>query len=253
MESMVLNDKLVLGLAGLSILVHFRYSQFRAFCSKYILLDRDIVDFEVFATDEQISEEMECGSQTECEAEILCIYRAIAEKLPFYNRFVMHGAAISFEDKAYIFTAASGTGKSTHIRLWRKAFGSPVGIVNGDKPVIEIKDDGTSLVYGTPWAGKERWEKNVCFPLGGVCVVNRGTDNSIKRLSSSSALIPIMHQIYLPKDAVSAQRQLELVDRFLQSSPFWSLSCDISFDAVKSSFEAMTEKKFEDYKLEEDK
>ena len=118
--------------------------------------DCDIVDFEVFVTDEQIAEEMTCGSQTESEAEILCIYRAIAEKLPLYNRFVMHGAAISFEDKAYIFTAASGTGKSTHIRLWRKAFGNPVGIVNGDKPVIEIKDDGTSLVYGTPWAGKER-------------------------------------------------------------------------------------------------
>ena len=56
-------------------------------------------------TDEQIAEEMACGSQTESEAEILCIYRAIAEKLPLYNRFVMHGAAISFEDKAYIFTA----------------------------------------------------------------------------------------------------------------------------------------------------
>ena len=150
---MVLNDKLVLGLAGLSILVRFRCSQFREFCSKYIMPDCDIVDFEVFVTDEQIAEEMACGSQTECEAEILCIYRAIAEKLPLYNRFVMHGAAISFEDKAYIFTAASGTGKSTHIRLWRKAFGNPVGIINGDKPVIEIKDDGTSLVYGTPWAG----------------------------------------------------------------------------------------------------
>ena len=66
MESMVLNDKLVLGLAGLSILVRFRYSQFREFCSKYIMPDCDIVDFEVFVTDEQIAEEMECGSQTEC-------------------------------------------------------------------------------------------------------------------------------------------------------------------------------------------
>lgn len=220
MESMVLNDKLVLGLAGLSILVRFRYSQFREFCSKYIMPDCDIVDFEVFVTDEQIAEEMECGSQTECEAEILCIYRAIAEKLPLYNRFVMHGAAISFEDKAYIFTAASGTGKSTHIRFWRKAFGNPVGIINGDKPVIEIKDDGTSLVYGTPWAGKERWTRNVCFPLGGVCVLHRAEKNSIKKLSASEALLPVMHQIYLPKAEHSAQLQLELADKFLQSAPF---------------------------------
>lgn len=250
MESMVLNDKLVLGLAGLSILVRFRYSQFREFCSKYIMPDCDIVDFEVFVTDEQIAEEMACGSQTECEAEILCIYRAIAEKLPLYNRFVMHGAAISFEDKAYIFTAASGTGKSTHIRLWRKAFGNPVGIINGDKPVIEIKDDGTSLVYGTPWAGKERWARNVCFPLGGVCVLHRAEKNSIKKLSASEALLPIMHQIYLPKAEHSAQLQLELADKFLQSAPFWSLFCNIGFEAVRVSFEAMTGNCFNSYFIE---
>ena len=245
-------DSLKLGIAGLTVFVRFRYPEFREFCSKYILADDAPATFEVVATDEQIAEEMKAGSEREAEAELLCIYRAIAEKLPFYNRFVMHGAAISFDGKAYIFTAASGTGKSTHIRLWRKTLGKTVGIVNGDKPVIEIRDDGTCFVYGTPWAGKERWERNVCLPLGGVCVLRRGKENSVAAISASEALIPIMHQIYLPKAEESAHIQLELADRLLKSAPFYAMNCDISSDAVKCSFEAMTGKKFEDYMLKED-
>ena len=252
MESMVLNDKLYLGVAGLSVFVRFRFPEFRLYCSDYILPDDSVADFEVFATEEQIAAERACGSGADWEAELLCIYRAIAEKLPFYNRFVMHGAAISFDEKAYIFTAASGTGKSTHIKCWRKALRRAVGIVNGDKPIVELLSDGTSMVYGTPWAGKERWQKNVSFPLGGVCVLHRGKENSVKRISASEALLPIMHQIYLPKAADSAQKQLELADRFLQSAPLWSLFCNIGVDAVRTSFEAMTGKDFKDYYIAEE-
>lgn len=249
---MQLTGSLKLGIAGLAISVRYRFPEFREFCSKYLLPDNSSAVFEVCATDEQIAEEMKEGTQNEREAEFLCIYRAIAENLPFYNRFVMHGAAISFEDKAYIFTAASGTGKSTHIKLWRKALGKNVGIVNGDKPVIEIRDDGTCLVFGTPWAGKERWERNVGFVLGGVCVLHRGAENSVERISAAEALVPIMHQVYLPRKAPSAQAQLELTDRFLKLAPFYSLHCDMSDDAVKCSFEALTGKNFEDNKRKED-
>ena len=80
---MVLNDSLILDIAGLPVLVRFRYPEFRAFCGQYILADGSEPVFEVCATEDQIKEEMKWGSETEADAESLCIYRAMAEKLPF--------------------------------------------------------------------------------------------------------------------------------------------------------------------------
>ena len=248
---MVLNDSLILDIAGLPVLVRFRYPEFRAFCGQYILADGSEPVFEGCATEDQIKEEMKWGSETEADAESLCIYRAIAEKLPFYNRFVMHGASIAFDGKAYIFTAASGTGKTTHIKLWRYFLGDYVSIVNGDKPVIELRDD-CCLAYGTPWAGKERWQRRVCAPVNGICFLDRGEENSVRKISPSEALIRTMHQIYLPKTEDAARMQLDLADRFLGSVPLYLLSCNISAAAVRCSFEAMTGKKFDDYKIREE-
>ena len=82
---MQLTGSLKLGIAGLAISVRYRFPEFREFCSKYLLPDNSSAVFEVCATDEQIAEEMKEGTQNEREAEFLCIYRAIAENLPFYN------------------------------------------------------------------------------------------------------------------------------------------------------------------------
>lgn len=171
--------------------------------------------------------------------ETLAILRKISEFFPSKRRLLIHGASISYQDKGYLFTAPSGTGKSTHIKLWRKYLGEDVRIVNGDKPFISLEEPQT-YIYGTPWAGKENWHRNCKVPLSGICFVQRGTVNTIRRLSPFEVLPMIMNQVFMPKDASSVGLTLELIDVLLQKVPLYLLECDISEEAVCCSFEAMT-------------
>ena len=112
--------------------------------------------------------------------ETLAVYRKIATKLLDYDTFLMHGAVVAVGDKAWLFTAPSGTGKTTHINLWLKNIPGSY-VVNGDKPLIHIGDDCT--VYGTPWAGKERMNRNTGVKLCGIVILNRGKDNHIEQVT----------------------------------------------------------------------
>ena len=171
--------------------------------------------------------------------ETLAILRKVSEFLPAKRRLLIHGASISYQEKAYLFTAPSGTGKSTHIKLWRKYLGEEVRIVNGDKPFLSLEEPQT-YIFGTPWAGKENWHRNCKMPLSGICFVQRGSSNSIRRLSPLEALPMIMNQVFMPKDATAVGLTLELIDLLLQRVPLYLLKCDISEAAVRCSFEAMT-------------
>ncbi len=132
---------------------HFPFME--KFCKDY-LCEKRISDFHVSLTKEKSEEEWLTATDassieyTEC----LHIYRKIAEQLPKYERCVVHGAAISYKNNAVLFIAPSGTGKSTHIRLWHRYLGDAIGIINGDKPILHITKNEIN-VYGTPWAGKE--------------------------------------------------------------------------------------------------
>ena len=171
--------------------------------------------------------------------ETLTALRKVSEIFPQHNRLLIHGASISYKDKAYLFCAPSGTGKSTHIQLWKEFLGNDVGIVNGDKPFVSLENN-VPIIYGTPWAGKENWHRNCSYPLDGVCFLKRGTQNKIRKLESFECLTLLMKQVYIPKDSISAGKTLDLIDKLIKQVPFYLLECNISEDAVKCSFEAMT-------------
>lgn len=183
-------------------------------------------------------------------------YDPVSRGMLRFNRLTFHGACVEFNGKAYIFTARSGTGKSTHIKLWRRYLGSPVKIVNGDKPIISIdggsKGSSTPIIKacGSPWAGKERWQRNVQVPLGGICILNRGTDNTIRKASTQEALDDLINRIYLTSDQFEASRAMDLLDAILRYVPIYMLSCDMSEDAVRASFEGMTGECYKAWKAE---
>ena len=171
--------------------------------------------------------------------ETLVVLRKISEILPQKDCLLFHGASISYQGQGYLFAAPSGTGKSTHIRLWRKYLGKEVGIINGDKPFISFNTT-PPLVHGTPWAGKEHWQKNCQFPLSAICFIKRGTTNTIRKTSIIEALPLLMKQIYIPQDEVSATQTLALIDLLIKKVPLYLLECDMSEDAVRCSFEELT-------------
>ena len=222
------------------------HPELKDFFKDYLVCDQE-PDFMLSWSREDILSEQDTLSEEtfpEEYLETLTILRKIAEVFPAHNRFLIHGASISYKNKAYLFCAPSGTGKSTHIRLWREYLGADVGIVNGDKPFISLEND-MPRIYGTPWAGKENWQKNCDFVLDGICFIQRGTQNRIRKLKPSEIIPLLFKQVYLPKDPLSAGQTLELADILTKKVPLYILECDISEDAVRCSFEAMTNLPYE--------
>lgn len=241
----------IIEVAGVKVLVKSRYEQTRQYMQDYIV-DSDSYDLCSSVTDEEIDKAAEeaIGIAHRYHVETTALYRPIAEAMPFYNGFVFHGASISYQGKAYLFTAPSGTGKSTHISLWKKYLGEEVKIVNGDKPIITATD-GKVLIHGTPWSGKERWQKNTSAELSAICLVMRGSENKIEKVDSGEILRDLIYQTYVPSNSESLLKTLELLDAVLKSVPVYRLWCDISQDAVRCSFEGMTGLDFDEFKIKE--
>ena len=232
--------KFIVGLADKYIEINSVYDALRNFFKDYLVTDVT-PDFSVSLNQEDISAEQEVTSENQFSPtylETLALLRKLAEILPSHNRILMHGASISYNEHAYLFTAPSGTGKSTHIRLWKKYLGDDVKIVNGDKPFISLEDE--PVIYGSPWAGKENWHRNCKMPLKGICFVQRGTTNSIRRIEASDCLSLLFKQVYLPADTLAAGITLELAEMIITKVPLYVLTCDMSEDAVRCSFEALT-------------
>ena len=171
--------------------------------------------------------------------ETLAALRKIADFMPEKDCFLMHGAVIAWKDQGYLFTAPSGTGKSTHLALWKKYLGDQAEVINGDKPFLKVTEDEV-WVYGTPWAGKEQWQVNKKVALKGICFLERGEKNSIQKIDSFSALPFLMRQVYFTDAPQSAGKTMELLDQMLKIVPLYRMKCDISREAFECSFGAMT-------------
>ncbi len=229
---------------GISALHHTS----RAWCEDY--LDEGPVDYQINVTQEGIdalrSHRFFVRAQ-DWFIEMALLEAEIGNWLPMRDTFVVHGAAIEFQGKAYLFCAYSGVGKTTHISLWKNCLGKDVRVINGDKPPIRIAEDGGVFAYGAPWCGKERWNTNASAPVAGICFIGNGQENRIRRLEPAEALDLMMPQVFITEPAESLARVLELTDALLARVPLYELSCDVSEDAVRTSFEGMTGLRYADY------
>lgn len=171
--------------------------------------------------------------------EFLEIYRVICDYVVANGGMLMHGAVIEYNSQAYMFTAPSGTGKTTHIRQWKKLYGDKVQIINGDKPLMRYID-GEFIVYGTPWCGKEHYNRNVRAPLKGIVLLSRGEVNSIERIAPEKFNAFLLKQIYMPKSREGILKSLDFADRLFTTVPLYSLKCNISTDAARVACEKIT-------------
>lgn len=227
-------------IAGLRVKIENRCRYTDEFCREYLSADQTSpVDVEAKVTNEEFYAEKALEPNfPDGYVENICLYRAICRQLPVLNRMLLHAAVLEYKGNAYAFLGRSGTGKSTHTGLWLKHLNG-VKIVNGDKPILGL--DGDSFVaYGTPWMGKERLGENRQAPLKGLCFLEQSKTNEITKLTPSEAASRIFVQILLPEEEENAAKTLELTDRLVSLVPCYLLKCDISQEAVKKSFEALT-------------
>lgn len=169
--------------------------------------------------------------------ETLAVYRKIATKMLEFDTFLMHGAVVAVGDKAWLFTAPSGTGKTTHINLWLKNIPGSY-VVNGDKPLIHIGDECT--VYGTPWAGKERMNRNVGVKLCGIVFLNRGVDNHIEKVPMTKVLPVLIQQSYRPGDKAGLEKTLALLSRLGRKIPMYQLYCNMDPEAALIAYNTLS-------------
>ncbi len=174
------------------------------------------------------------------ELELLAVYRRIAEQMPFRDTFLFHGSAVAADGAAYLFTAKSGTGKSTHTRLWREMLGNRAVMVNDDKPLIRLTEDG-AVVYGTPWNGKHRLGTNISVPLKAVCILERAQQNTIRAITREEAFPMLIQQSYRPLDPAALAKTLSLVDRLSRTVPLYRLECNMDPEAAELSYNTMKE------------
>ena len=193
----------------------------------------------ISVSDEELNAERVLNRRSNNYLEFICIYRKIAELLPNHDAFVMHGAAICRADACYLITAPSGTGKTTHAKLWLSSF-PDAWILNGDKPIIRKQDD-RFYAYGTPWNGKERYGTNGQSELKAISLLHRSETNAICPASGGEMIGFVMKQVYLARDPARRVRQLELMDECLRSTPIFRMGCNMDPEAAIIAYEAMSQ------------
>ena len=151
---------------------------------------------------------------------------------------LFHGSTVAMDGNAYLFTARSGTGKSTHTRLWREAFGSRAVMVNDDKPFLKFTPGGI-FACGSPWSGKHGLDSNITAPLQGICILERGAENRIRPANAQEVLPMLYKQANLPLDPQKLPQLRRLVEKLSQQIPLWQMECTKDPAAAQVAFDAM--------------
>lgn len=170
--------------------------------------------------------------------ETLAVYRKLTEQLLEYGIFLMHGSVVAVDGKGYLFTAKSGTGKSTHTRLWMQLFGDRAMMINDDKPLIEVHESGV-LVYGTPWDGKHHRSTNCCVPLKAICKIDRGEKNKVTPIEKKEMYPVLLQQIYRPATQAGVVKTLELIEKMTHQVKLYQLHCNMQPEAASVAYEGM--------------
>lgn len=225
-------------IAGIQIGIDNRYPQVRRLCEGYET-DRPPV-FTVRAAEEEIRAEQKGDSRFSpgyCES--LCVYRQICCRLVYYDAVLIHSSVVAMDDgMAYAFAAPSGTGKTTHTRLWLEQFGSRAQVINGDKPVYRFVDQ-TLYACGTPWQGKERMGNNLICPVQAICFLEQSPNNEIRPLKGEEVSSRIFRQILMPKDREEFERFWPLLERLVTSVDFYLLKCNREPEAAQLAYQTM--------------
>lgn len=145
----------------------------------------------------------------------------------------LHSASILYRGQAWLFSASSGTGKSTHTALWKKLFPDEIEDINGDLNLLSLHENSPVSVEGIPWNGTSGIYRNGSFPLGGIIFLHQAAENSAERLSPADGALALLQRIISPFwTKPLLEKNISLVDRIATSVPMFSLDCTKEDDAA---------------------
>lgn len=176
---------------------------------------------------------------TDEDSEYISTGSSFYRQLLKFDGMMLHASAVVVDGRAYLFSAASGTGKSTHVGLWLRVFGDRAEILNDDKPALR-QENGVWYAYGTPWSGKYDISTNIRVPVAGICFLHRAEENAIDPLTGTKAIFSMLEQTVRPAGAELRQKLMALLDRLLTQVPVWQMGCNMDPQAALVSYEAMS-------------
>ncbi len=201
---------------------------------------REDMDFEqALLRAEALEEGFRLRTFTDPFLDRAAIQRKMAEHLFTCDTILLHGSAVAVDGEGFLFTARSGTGKSTHTRLWRQMFAQRAVMINDDKPFVQIRRSEI-LISGAPWSGKHGLDTNITVPLKGICILDRGAENRIHAITPEEAR-PMLHkQSCPPLDPEKQPRFLALLEELMQRIPLWHMECTKDPQAAAVAYGAMS-------------
>ena len=180
-------------------------------------------------------EDFSCGDSY---LEFVAVQKVIAEKMIDHDVLLMHGSAVCMDGEGYIFTAPSGTGKSTHARLWREAYGDRMMMINDDKPMLICREDEI-IACGNPWTGKHRLGENVSAKVKAIAFLERNEKNIVDPVKPEEVFELLYLQTYRPKDPARAMKSIELLSRICRNVKMYRLKGNMESDAAIVAYKGM--------------
>lgn len=226
-------------IADLNILIEPLYDSTLERLKPYIT-DRTDYDFKIKVTQNDLNDfckNNSCDYSPQTAENSFILTRLCEKTLKFYNGFFFHSSSLMLDGEAYVFSAPSGTGKSTHTALWRKRFGERVTMINDDKPIIRKKGD-KFYIYGTPWMGKANIGSNLCAPVRAVYILQRGTENFARRVEPGKVFKQLLEATVIPTEKETMSTLLGLLDEFFSTTPLFLLTCNTDDEAAEAAYNA---------------
>lgn len=143
----------------------------------------------------------------------------------------LHGILAEYKGKGIGFSAASGTGKTTHMNLWKEA-GYSITILNGDNFVLR-KEDNTVYAYGIPWCGSSEQFINKKVEYFGTVFIEQGLENFVDCLKEDEAYMEYVQRSFLPRfDKDTMEKGLNRIEEMLLYTNYYILKCRPDIEAV---------------------
>lgn len=227
-------------IVGLAVDMGYKYDRLVKQAAAYKTDEALKPNITIYLSDKYISDKQaENPNLTLEQCEYIWTGALFYDALLNFDGFMLHASAVIMDGKAYLFSAPSGTGKSTHTSLWLKHFGDRAQILNDDKPAIRITDNGIR-VYGTPWSGKTDLNINTDAELAGICFLERDTSNHIEEIPKSEAIVRVLNQTMRPTQEKEMGLLLDALDVVISKTPIYKMGCTISEEAAVMAYEAMS-------------
>lgn len=154
----------------------------------------------------------------------------VKNRIIYHEGLVLHASAVLYQGKVILFTAPSGTGKSTQAQLWSKYMGAE--IINDDCPIVRITESGVRA-YGSPWSGRSHLFKNLDAPVSTVIVVEQARENRIEKIGLQEAVMNILPRCFLPyHDHLLMSKAIPIVEKIVKKLPVYKLCCTPCEEAV---------------------